>query len=74
MKFNFEEVENCDTGLKRDVTVKMWLPVKTKDLLIGTIPIILGIGYLTCKAFVKGAVSYQHADLEALKGIDCIQE
>lgn len=59
-------IENPKTGERKQIVLDGF-PLKAKDLLIGGSLISLGIGYLTYRAYRKGALAFEHAECKTLE-------
>ena len=66
IKFNQGFVINETTGKRQNIVVKSIAPNTVKDMLIGGGMVLMGVAYLTVKAFKNGAQKYEDAEFQAL--------
>ena len=66
IKFNQGYVINEATGKRRNIVVKSATANTFKDILIGGSMVLVGIVYLTVKAFKNGSQKYEDAEFQAL--------
>ena len=65
LETNMNNVRNLETGVEKDVIVKM-TPYSLKDIVIAGIIMLAGFAYMTVTAFNNGARAYVEAEDNAL--------
>lgn len=73
IKFNGGSVTNPETGVTKDIVVKIQFPMHPKDALIGGGMVLAGIAYLTSVAFINGAKEFEKAEIKAMSDADLIK-
>jgi hypothetical protein len=74
IKFKMGSVESTETGQIEDIVVKSTSPNSLKDIVIGGIAVIVGIGYIAVSAFKNGAKAMETAELKALDACGLIKK
>ena len=67
-------VANPETGKQKDIVVTAKSPNTLKDILIGGGIVVIGITYLTVKAFKRGSYTFELAELKALSDADLLDD
>ena len=74
IKFKQGYITNPKTGMTKEVVVKSLAPNNLKDILIGGGIVIVGITYLTTKAFKNGSMKYEDAEFQTFTDLNLIED
>lgn len=73
IKFKQGHLTNLE-GVKKDIIVKAVAPNKLKDIIIGGGLVLIGIGYLTTKAFKYGSERFEAAEFKVMEDLGIIED
>lgn len=72
MKISFGPIANPNTGVKMDIVCEHTTGMLVKDLLVGGAFMVIGAMYIAKKSFIRGAKSYDSAEVNVLEKLGLI--